>query len=79
MVNAGKLSKGDRLGQVDHSQIDYLPVRKNFYIEVPEVARMDEEEVAEIRKEDGVKVRGLGWGWVRVLQWLLSVCDARGT
>lgn len=56
-VQAGKLSKGDRLGPADHSKIDYPPFRRNFYIEVPELARMSEEAVAERRKElDGIKV-----------------------
>ena len=35
------------------------PCRRNFYIEVPELARMSEEEVAAYRRQlDGVKVRG---------------------
>lgn len=34
-VRAGKGSKGDRLGIVDHATINYPPFRKNFYIEVP--------------------------------------------
>lgn len=56
-MQAGKLSKGDRLGPADHSKIDYLPFRRNFYIEVPELARMTEQQVAERRKElDGIKV-----------------------
>lgn len=33
-VRAGKGSKGDRLGIVDHTTINYPPFRKNFYIEV---------------------------------------------
>ena len=33
-VRAGKGSKGDRLGLVDHATITYAPFRKNFYIEV---------------------------------------------
>lgn len=57
MVNAGKLSKGDRLGQVDHAAISYPPFRKNFYIEVPELAKLEEKDVAELRKEEGMKVR----------------------
>lgn len=57
LVNAGKLSKGDKLGPADHSKINYLPFRKNFYIEVPELAKLSEEEVTELRKElDGIKV-----------------------
>ena len=56
-VTAGKLSKGEKLMAVDHSTIDYAPFRRNFYIEVPEIKRMDETEVAALRKElDGIKV-----------------------
>jgi ATP-dependent RNA helicase DDX46/PRP5 len=33
-VTAGKLSKSDKLGVVDHATINYPPFRKNFYIEV---------------------------------------------
>ena len=57
-VTTGKLSKGDKLGVVDHSSVEYPPFRRNFYIEVPELARMSEEEVTELRKQlDNVKVR----------------------
>jgi ATP-dependent RNA helicase DDX46/PRP5 len=56
-VQAGKLSKGDRLGPADHAKINYLPFRRNFYIEVPELARMTDEQVAARRKDlDGLKV-----------------------
>lgn len=33
LLNAGKLSKGDKLVAVDHSTISYRPFRKSFYIE----------------------------------------------
>lgn len=57
-MTSGKLSKADRLAQIDHSTIDYPPFRKNFYIEVPELARMSEAEVQQLRHElDGIKVR----------------------
>lgn len=56
-MQAGKLSKGDRLVPVDHSKINYPPFRRNFYIEVPELARMSEKEVADLRKQlEDVKV-----------------------
>lgn len=43
---------------VDHNTIDYPSFRRNFYIEVPDIKRMDESEVATLRKElDGIKVR----------------------
>ncbi|KAF8072380.1 RH42 [Scenedesmus sp. PABB004] len=58
-VTAGKLSKGDKLLAVDHAAVTYPPFRRAFYIEVPEIKRMTEPEVAALRKElDGIKVRG---------------------
>ena len=47
---AGKLSKSDKLGIVDHSTIDYPPFRRSFYSETGALAKMSEEEVAEYRK-----------------------------
>lgn len=55
---AGRMSKSDKLGAVDHSKIDYAPFRRNFYIEVQELQKMSEEDVAKYRKElDDIKVR----------------------
>jgi ATP-dependent RNA helicase DDX46/PRP5 len=47
------------LEQVDHSKVEYLPFRKDFYIEVPEIAKMTEEEV-NIHREalEDMKIRG---------------------
>ena len=54
---AGRMSKSDKLGAVDHSKIDYPPFRRNFYIEVQELQKMSEEDVAKYRKElDDIKV-----------------------
>lgn len=47
---AGKLSKSDKLGIVDHSTINYPPFRRSFYSETGALAKMSEEEVAEYRK-----------------------------
>lgn len=41
---------------VDHATVDYPPFRRRFYIEVPEIQRMTEEEVAAARKTEGIKV-----------------------
>ncbi len=55
---AGKLSKGDKLGVVDHSKINYAPFRRSFYIEVPELARMSAADVAAYRRQlDDIKAR----------------------
>ena len=57
-MRAGKTSKGDKLGPVDHAKMNYRPFRRNFYIEVPELARMTEAETAQYRTQlDGIKAR----------------------
>ena len=56
-VRTGR-SKGDKLGVVDHSTVEYLEFRRDFYVEGPELARMTKEEVEALRKElDDIKVR----------------------
>uniref|UniRef100_S4RU57 Probable ATP-dependent RNA helicase DDX46 n=1 Tax=Petromyzon marinus TaxID=7757 RepID=S4RU57_PETMA len=46
---------------VDHSKIAYEPFRRNFYVEVPELAKMTAEEVSAYRLEmEGVMVKGKG-------------------
>ncbi|KAK9928505.1 hypothetical protein M0R45_025638 [Rubus argutus] len=53
-----KKTKAEKLSLVDHSKIDYLPFRKNFYIEVKEISRMTPEEVAAYRKQLELKIHG---------------------
>ncbi|KAI5712082.1 hypothetical protein M8J75_005630 [Diaphorina citri] len=49
------------LSKVDHSTIEYLPFRKDFYVEVPEIARMTPEEVEKYKEElEGIRVKGKG-------------------
>ncbi|XP_072923530.1 probable ATP-dependent RNA helicase DDX46 isoform X2 [Hemitrygon akajei] len=49
------------LEPVDHGKIKYEPFRKNFYVEVPELAKMSTEEVNTYRLElEGIAVRGKG-------------------
>lgn len=58
-VTAGKMSKSDKLGQVDHSTIDYPPFRRSFYIEAQEIRNMTEKQVADYRMQlEDIKVRG---------------------
>lgn len=47
---------------MDHTKVTYGEFRKDFYIEVPEIKRMTDEEVAAYRKEKlgDVKLRGRG-------------------
>ncbi|KAF0901249.1 hypothetical protein E2562_038827 [Oryza meyeriana var. granulata] len=53
-----KKTKVEKLAIVDHSKIDYQPFRKNFYIEVKDIAKMTSEEVAAYRKNLELKVHG---------------------
>uniref|UniRef100_A0A3Q2YXD4 RNA helicase n=1 Tax=Hippocampus comes TaxID=109280 RepID=A0A3Q2YXD4_HIPCM len=49
------------LEPVDHGKIQYEPYRKNFYVEVPDLARMSPEEVNTYRMElEGITVKGKG-------------------
>lgn len=49
------------LAKVDHSTVNYLSFRKNFYVEVPEIAKMTNEEVEQYRTElEGIQVKGKG-------------------
>ncbi|XP_077402987.1 putative ATP-dependent RNA helicase DDX46 isoform X5 [Vanacampus margaritifer] len=49
------------LEPVDHGKIEYEPYRKNFYVEVPDLARMSPEEVNAYRLElEGITVKGKG-------------------
>uniref|UniRef100_A0A3B3SG79 Probable ATP-dependent RNA helicase DDX46 n=1 Tax=Paramormyrops kingsleyae TaxID=1676925 RepID=A0A3B3SG79_9TELE len=49
------------LEPVDHQKIEYEPYRKNFYVEVPDLAKMTQEEVNVYRLElEGITVKGKG-------------------
>ncbi|KAM9728133.1 putative ATP-dependent RNA helicase DDX46 [Menidia menidia] len=49
------------LEPVDHGKIQYEPYRKNFYVEVPELAKMTTDEVNAFRLElEGITVKGKG-------------------
>ncbi|KAM0015945.1 putative RNA helicase [Helianthus debilis subsp. tardiflorus] len=53
-----KKFKLEKLSLVDHSTINYFEFRKNFYIEVNEIKKMTQDEVATYRKELELKVHG---------------------
>lgn len=40
----------EKVFKIDHNKIKYFPFRKNFYVEVPEIAKMSPEEVEEYRQ-----------------------------
>ena len=52
-------NKKKELPIVDHSKIDYKPFRKNMYVEVPELAKMNEEDVKLYRESlENITVKG---------------------
>lgn len=53
------IAKKDKLPVVDHEKIYYQKVQKNFYIEVDELKRMTQNEIAKYRNSlGGIKVKG---------------------
>lgn len=49
------------LAKIDHNEIRYASFRKSFYVEVPEIARMTQEEVDIYKEElEGIRVKGKG-------------------
>lgn len=49
------------LAKIDHSGVEYLPFRKDFYVEVPELSKMRQDEVDAYKKElEDIQVKGKG-------------------
>ena len=46
----------DPLPPIDHSEIDYTPFEKNFYIEPPDISALDTNQVNELRRTLGIRV-----------------------
>ena len=56
-----KLNKKGKkeLPKVNHNNIEYLPFTKNFYLEVPEIAKLTDADVEQLRADmEGIKVKG---------------------
>ncbi|XP_049851133.1 uncharacterized protein LOC126325473 [Schistocerca gregaria] len=54
-----KISTKKMLEPVDHSKINYAEFRKAFYVEVPEIASMTNEEVQLYQEQlEGIRIRG---------------------
>ena len=59
LKSIAKKGKGKELPKVDHKCVEYTPFRKDFYVEVPELAKMTKEQVAAYRTElEGIKIKG---------------------
>ena len=55
IANKGKKD----IAKIDHNKIEYIDFQKDFYREVPELAKMTDGEVEEYRLDmDGIKVKG---------------------
>lgn len=78
-----KLNKKGKkeLPKVNHNNIEYLPFTKNFYLEVPEIAKMTDADVEQLRTDmEGIKVKGKDapkpfktWPQIGVSQRILEV------
>ena len=55
-----ELNKKKELKSVDHSRVDYIPFKKNLYIVPRALAKLTNDEVANVRGKLKVKVRGRG-------------------
>jgi ATP-dependent RNA helicase DDX46/PRP5 len=61
MDNLQNKAKQKKLNTITQEDITYHPFIKNFYIEVPELAKMSNEEVEAFRAEmEGIKAKGKG-------------------
>ena len=59
LLSISKKGKKKDLPRVDHKAVEYMPFTKNFYVEVPELARMTPEEVSTYRIDlEGIKTKG---------------------
>lgn len=49
------------LAKIDHSGVDYMQFRKDFYVEVPELAKLTNDEIDAYKIElEGIQVKGKG-------------------
>ncbi|GFV64235.1 probable ATP-dependent RNA helicase DDX46 [Trichonephila clavipes] len=79
-------NKAKKLLTVTKEDVTYQPFRKNFYVEVPELAKMTSEEVEALRNElEGIKVKGKGcpkpiknWAQCGVSKKVLEVLKKHG-
>ncbi len=55
-----ELNKKKELKAVDHSKVEYIPIRKNLYIVPRSVAKLSDDAVMERRAKWKIRVRGRG-------------------
>ena len=54
------MNKKKELKAVDHSAVEYLPIRKNLYTVPRDLARMSQDDITSLRAKLGIRVRGKG-------------------
>jgi ATP-dependent RNA helicase DDX46/PRP5 len=60
-ANLAAIKQKKELPKVDHATVDYGSFKKNFYVEVPEIAKMTSDDVDAYRCElEGIQVKGKG-------------------
>lgn len=60
-ANLAAIKQKKELPKVDHTTVEYSLFKKNFYVEVPEIAKMTSEEVEAYRIDlEGILVKGKG-------------------
>lgn len=58
-VNSSANKTTKRLNQLSTKEVNYMPFRKNFYVEVPELTKLSDEEVKDLRMSlENIKVVG---------------------
>ena len=55
-----EINKKKELKNIDHSQIDYIPFKKNLYIVPRQLANLSNDELVNLRAKLKIKVRGHG-------------------
>ena len=82
-----KRLKRKQLDAIDHSTVHYIDIRKDFWIESPDITRLTDDEVADVRREEleGVKIRGkrcprpfLEWRQCGLLEAVMDVIRGSG-
>ena len=62
VVRRKRANKRKDIEKVDHSKETYASFRKDFYIEVPEISAMTDEQVEQYRAQlDGIQIRVRRW------------------
>lgn len=84
-IQQRKIQDKRKLPTIDHSQIEYEPFRKDLYIPCQELAKLEYEEILQLREDIGdIKVRGkrcpapiLNWFQCGLSDKILGILDKK--